>query len=339
MKVLVTGATGNLGTALLETLAADPDVGEVVGVSRRRPAGDAAPYSTATWVGCDLTGPNALTVLTEAMRGCDAVVHLAWRFQPSHDEAEMRRTNVAGLRTVVNATVAAGVPHLVDVSSLGAYSAGPKDRKVDESWPTGGVHTSPYSRQKAATERLLDDVEASGVDLTISRARPTLAVQSRAASAITRYFAPSWLPASLAARVPAPLLPLPVGLLAQVVHSADVADALRLMVTSGVGGAFNLADDDVLGPQELARAVGAMGAVEVPARLVRAPLDLSWRLRVQPTDAGWLDLALLSPLVDTGRARRELGWVPSVPSAEALESLVRGVADRDGVEGSPTLGR
>lgn len=339
MRVLVTGATGNLGTALLEALAAEPEVDEVVGVARRLPSTVAAPYGTASWVRCDLTSPDAVATLTEAARGCDAVVHLAWRFQPSHDEATMRRTNVDGLRAVVDAVVAAGVPHLVDVSSLGAYSPGPKDRKVDECWPTGGVHTSPYSRLKAATERLLDEVDASGADLTISRARPTLAVQSRAASAITRYFAPSWLPSSLAARVPAPLLPLPAGLLAQVVHSSDVADALRLMVLSGAGGAFNLADDDVLGPQELARAIGAMGAVEVPARLVRVPLDLSWRLRVQPTDAGWLDLALLSPLADTGRARRELGWVPTVPSGQALESLVRGVAGRDGVAGSPTLER
>ncbi len=339
MRVLVTGATGNLGTALLEALAADPEIEEVVGVARRLPQFTVAPYDTASWVFCDLTAPGAVTTLTDAARGCDAVVHLAWRFQPSHDEDAMRRTNVDGLRVVVDATVAAGVKHLVDVSSLGAYSPGPKDRKVDERWPTGGVHTSPYSRLKAATERLLDEVEASGADLTVSRARPTLAVQSRAASAITRYFAPSWLPSSLAARVPAPLLPLPTGLRAQVVHSSDVADALRLMVLSGAGGAFNLADDEVLGPQGLARAIGAMGAVEVPARLVRAPLELSWRLRMQPTDAGWLDLALLSPLADTGRARRELGWVPAVPSGEALESLARGVARRDGVAGSPTLGR
>ena len=259
MRVLVTGATGNLGTSLLEALDAEPEVAEVVGVASRLPQVTVSPYDTATWFQCDLTARDAVATLTEAARGCDAVVHLAWRFQPSHDEATMRRTNVDGLRVVVDAALAAGVPHLVDVSSLGAYSPGPKDRKVDERWPTGGVHTSPYSRLKAATERLLDEVEASGADLTISRARPTLAVQSRAASAITRYFAPSWLPSSLAARVPAPLLPLPAGLLAQVVHSSDVADALRLMVLSGAAGAFNLADDEVLGPQELARAVGAMG--------------------------------------------------------------------------------
>lgn len=339
MRVLVTGATGNLGTALLEVLAAEPGVDEVVGVARRLPSTTTRPYDTASWVRCDLTAHDAVATLTEAARGCDAVVHLAWRFQPSHDEDTMRRTNVDGLRVVVDAAVAAGVPHLVDVSSLGAYSAGRKDRKVDESWPTGGIHTSPYSRLKAATERLLDQVEASGAALTVSRARPTLAVQSRAASAITRYFAPSWLPSSLAVRVPLPLLPLPAGLLAQVVHSSDVADALRLMVLSGAGGAFNLAAEEVLGPQGFARALGAAGAVEVPAAVVRAPLDLSWRLRVQPTDAGWLDLALLSPLVDTGRARRELGWTPAMTSRQALKSLISGVATRDGVPGSPTLGR
>ena len=68
----------------------------------------------------------------------------------------MWRTNVVGTERVLAAASAAGVGALVCASSVGAYSPGPKDRQVDEGWPTHGVTTSSYSRDKAYQERLLD---------------------------------------------------------------------------------------------------------------------------------------------------------------------------------------
>ena len=90
------------------------------------------------------------------MRGADAVVHLAWGFQPSHREDYLQELGVGGTRRVVEAATAAGVEHLVHMSSVGAYSPKRDDEPVDESWPTGGVRTSMYSRHKSAAERLLD---------------------------------------------------------------------------------------------------------------------------------------------------------------------------------------
>lgn len=100
------------------------------------------------------------------------MVHLAWLIQPSRDRGTTQAVNVEGSRRVFDAAATAGVPRLVHASSVGAYSPGPKDRQVDESWPTDGIPTSFYSRDKAAVERVLDGYEARHPEMAIVRVRP-----------------------------------------------------------------------------------------------------------------------------------------------------------------------
>jgi UDP-glucose 4-epimerase len=135
MRIVVTGASGNVGTALLRALSRDGRH-DLVGVSRRRPP-DAAPYARVQWYEADLSDREAAEpVLAEALRGADVVVNLAWMIQPSHDRELMRRTNVEGTRLVADAARKAKVAHLVHMSSIGTYSPGP-GKRIDESWPTG----------------------------------------------------------------------------------------------------------------------------------------------------------------------------------------------------------
>src|SRR3712207_6393018 len=103
MRVLVTGATGNVGSSLLRSLAAADRVSEIVGLARR-PASFDLPKTT--WVRADVGSDP----LEPVFRGMDAVVHLAWVIQPSRDQAELERVNVEGSRRVFEAAAAAGVP-------------------------------------------------------------------------------------------------------------------------------------------------------------------------------------------------------------------------------------
>ena len=73
----------------------------------------------------------------------------------------------------------------------------------------------------------------------------------------------------------------------------------------------------------------------VPARVVRRLADLSWRLRLQPTPPGWLDMALNVPLMSSERAREELGWEPRHSGVEALEELLEGLREGHGAETPP----
>jgi nucleoside-diphosphate-sugar epimerase len=147
MKVLVVGASGNVGSAVLRRLAREPAVTEIVGVCRRIPSATAdPPFGGVEWRSIDVADHGATVALSDAARGAQVVIHLAWQIQPSHDQARLRRTNVQGTANVAEAAIRAGVPALIVASSVGAYAPGPKDLAVDESWPTTGgplVHLQP----------------------------------------------------------------------------------------------------------------------------------------------------------------------------------------------------
>ncbi len=325
MRIAITGATGNLGTALLRRLAADTTTSgahDVVGIVRRPPE-RVPPYDAVTWHAVDLADADATERLAPAFADADAVVHLAWLFQPSRDIGYLERTAVRGSRAVIDAAERTGVSHLVHLSSLGAYSPAPDKRRVDESWPTDGIDTLAYSRHKAAVERLLDEREAVGTPLTITRIRPGLVVQRDAGSALMRYAFPAYVPGAVLRFLP--VLPLDRRFRVPVVHSDDVADALVRVLSQRAGGAFNLAAEPPVTRDDVADALGAYG-VHLPAPLLSTALGLTWRARVQPLDPGWLDLAFAVPLLDTTRARTVLGWEPVVDARDALREVIGGMA-------------
>ncbi len=328
MRVAITGASGNIGTSLVRALGAAPEVTEIVGVARRLP--DWHPPKVR-WVQADVVTAD----LAAAFAGADAVVHLAWAIQPSHDLRALHAVNVVGSTRVFEAAAAAGARVLVHGSSIGAYAPGPADgHLVDESWPTDGIETSFYSRHKAYAERVLDAVEHREPALRVVRIRPALVMKREAATGVRRLFIGPLLPGRLLGRLP--VGPTVAGLRLQVVHADDVADAYRRAVLDPAArGAFNLAADPVLEPADLARAVGTR-PVPVPPRLARFAADLSWRLRLQPTPAGWVDMAMEAPLLDASRAGRELGWRPAHDARAALGEVVEGLRTAAGGP-TPTL--
>src|SRR3954454_10352508 len=329
MKVVVTGATGNVGTAVLRSMESDERITEVLGIARRRPA---LRLPQVTWLEADVAQAD----LRPHLAGADAVVHLAWLIQPSRDERVTHAVNVEGSARVFQAAGDAGVGTIVYASSVGAYSPGPKDRAVDESWPTEGIPTSFYARHKAAVERILDAFEAAHADVRVVRLRPGLIFQREAASEIRRLFAGPLLPSPLLRRGLVPVIPRLPRLRFQAVHSHDVGEAYRLaVVTESARGAFNIAAAPVLDPAVLADALGAR-TVPVPAGALRALADITWRARLQPTPPGWLDMALAVPIMDTRRARAQLGWSPQRTSVDAFLDLLDGLHDRAGY-GTPPL--
>src|SRR3954454_3107353 len=330
MRVVVIGATGNAGTSLLEALAREDRVDEVVGVARRAPE---ARLEKVTWQKADISDPN--TDLAVVMRGADCVVHLAWLIQPSRDESITHATNVEGSQRVFDAVAAAGVGTVVYASSVGAYSPGPKDRAVDESWPTTGIESSFYSRHKAAVERILDSFEAEHPGTRVVRLRPGLIFQREAATEIRRLFAGPLLRNALLPRALIPVVPRIDRLRFQAVHSHDVGEAYRLAVVDDAArGAYNIAADPVLDPDVLADLLGAR-PVTVPPGLLRALAAVTWRARLQPTSPGWFDMALAVPIMDTTRAREQLGWQPRKSSTEALLDLLDGMREGAGLPTPP----
>lgn len=327
MRVVVTGATGNVGTSVLRALGNEPKVEEVVGLARRLPDLD---LPKVQWHAADIVSDDLVPVFERA----DAVVHLAWLIQPSRDEAKLRAVNVDGSARVFDAVSKAGVTSLVYASSVGAYSPGPKDRFVDELWPTDGIESSFYARHKAEVERLLDEFERGEPGVRVVRLRPALIFKGEAGTEIRRLFVGPFAPRTLFDRRLIPLVPRIERLRFQAVHTEDVAEAYRLAVVGTASGPFNIAADPVLDADELARALEAR-PVPVPAVAIRALAGITWRLRLQPTPPGWVDMALAVPLMDTALARTELGWQPKRTSIEALRELLEGMRRGAGRETPP----
>jgi nucleoside-diphosphate-sugar epimerase len=327
MRVVITGATGNVGTSLVAALEAEPRVTEIIGLARRRP--EAAGGGKTEWVAADIT----TAPLEVVFAGADVVVHLAWLIQPSRDARTLEATNVDGSRRVFEAAAAAGVPALVHASSIGTYSPGPSDRRVPEDWPTDGIRSSFYSRHKVECERALDRLELAHPELRVVRLRPGLIFKRGAATGIRRLFAGPLLPSPLVRPGLVFVIPDLPGLAVQAVHADDVADAYRLAIVDDTAkGAYNIAAEPVLDVPELSRLLGAR-PVKLHPGLVRALTKASWRLRLQPTPPGWLDMGLQGPIMDVTRARSELGWEPRRSSGEALLELMEGM--REGA-GTPT---
>ncbi|MEV6283889.1 NAD-dependent epimerase/dehydratase family protein [Kribbella sp. NPDC051770] len=315
MRIVVTGASGNVGSALLRRLRLDGEH-EVVGVARRVPAGV---VDGVRWVSVDLAEPGSRGRLCQAFAGADAVVHLAWAFQPSHQVGYLESVGVGGSQRVLQASAVADVAHVVHVSSVGAYSPKRDDRAVDESWPVDGVPTSSYSRHKAAVERLLDGYDGPPV----ARLRPGIAGQASAGSALLRYGLPVVVPAKMVGALPA--LPMPAGLTIAMVHADDLADAIVRVLERRAEGAFNLAAPTPVTAPMIAEVLGARW-VDTPAGLARGALALSWHARLQPLAPGWFDLACGVPALDSSRAVDELGWSPKTDAVSVLRELVEGMS-------------
>jgi nucleoside-diphosphate-sugar epimerase len=320
MRIVVTGATGNVGTSVLEALGRDDAVDQVTGLARRVPS---TAYPKTTWRQADVTSSDLVPVFD----GADVVIHLAWSIQPSHDLEALLRTNVLGSQRVFDAVAAATVPALVIASSVGAYSKGPKEGAVSEDWPTEGTPTSFYARHKAEVERRLDRFEQDHPNVRVVRLRPALSFKREAAEEVRRLFVGPLVPAWLLRPALIPVVPSIPGLRFQAVHSSDVGEAYRLAAIRDVRGAFNIAADPVLDIAEIGKLLRAR-PIRVPAWMLRALIRLTWRLHLQPTEPGWFDMAVRAPLMDWTRAGRELGWSPTHDAREALAQLLAGFSRR-----------
>lgn len=327
MRIVITGATGNVGTSVLEALTRDPEIESIVGVARRRPELE---YRKTTFVTADI-GSDPLEPI---FRGADAVVHLAWQLQPSHRPDVLEQTNVFGSERVFEAAERAGARALIYASSVGAYRGGSKERRVDESWPTDGIPSSLYGRQKAKVERMLDALEEAGTSMRIVRMRPGLIFKREASSDIRRLFVGPFVPRALFAPELFKVIPDHPRLRFQAVHSLDVGEAFRLALRRKVRGAFNLAAEPVLDSTTLASLFGAK-RVRIKPELLRNAVAIAWRLRLVAASEGWVDLAFSVPLMDCRRAHEELGWTATRRADRALLELVEGMREGAGLKTPP----
>lgn len=329
LTVAVTGPTGEIGLPLLAELEEDDAIGEVRGMARRPFAPGREGWGKVTYRRGDILDRDSLALLFD---GAQVAVHLAFAIFGSREET--RRVNLEGSRNVFAAAAEAGVERLVYASSVAAYGFHSENpQPLTEAVPPRGSEGFYYSAQKAELEAALErQLAGSGVESYVFRPcivagpRATMLVEQMVSAARLGDPVP-WLRRSLGRLpVPRPVLPDP-GVEMQLVHHDDLARALAAAIGGqGTPGAYNVAGEGVVGVGDVARAIG-WHAVPVPRPAVGLGVAAAGRLSFLTPQLEWA-MALGTPvLMDTAKARRELGWEPRFDAAETL--LQTAVAARE----------
>ncbi|WP_197380086.1 NAD-dependent epimerase/dehydratase family protein [Mycolicibacterium mengxianglii] len=324
LRVAVTGPTGEIGISTIEALEAHPDVSQIVGMARRPFDPAQHGWTKTVYRQGDILDREAVAALIAEV---DVVVHLAFLILGSREESA--RINLAGTRNVFEATVAADKPRrLVYTSSVAAYGYhSDTPVPITEDVPPRGSPEHYYSEQKAACEAALTDITA-GTGLEVYVLRPCIVAGPKAPALAD---AMPWRQLPTRVRQVSDVLPLlrPLvpdpGTPLQLVHHDDVAAAIALAVTtSAPAGAYNIAGDGVLSMSDVGDALGAR-PVRVPRVAAVATSAMIARLPFVPSMLEWLHLGRTSMVMDTRKARSQLGWQPKYTSAETLSALARAV--------------
>ena len=330
LTVAVTGPTGDIGIAALRALDASPAVAKVIGMARR--PFDAAAHGLSDKVvyqrGDVLDRPSVDALVD----GADVVVHLAFIIIGDPDEAQ--RINTEGSRNVFDATVGAGAKRLVYTSSVAAYGFhADNPQPLTEEVPPRGSEDFYYSAHKAELERVLDDaIAGSGTEAYVFR--PCIVAGAGALTLIetTVRLLPIYGQLRLARRaleqIPflGPVLPDP-GAEFQLVHTLDVASALRAAVEgAGPPGRYNLAGPGSMSIARMARACG-WWSVPVPGAAVAALSEVANRIPGLPPEVEWLNAFRAPTMMDSRKARDELGWTPEWDAEATMRETVSGARE------------
>jgi nucleoside-diphosphate-sugar epimerase len=324
LTVAVTGPTGTFGFGLMPLLQNDDRIRRVIGIARRRFDPGEYGWTKMEYRRGDVRDRAALEA---AFADADVVVHLAFMVTGNAPRHTIREINIEGTRNAVEAAASVNAERFVYASSVAAYGFHRDNpAAITEDWPTRPAKRLFYAREKAELEHLLDTAAKAHPDLEIFVLRPPVVLGPHVVGA--KGFVPGPLSA-VGARVAAAVLPLRLPLPAavpdvpmQFVHEDDVGQALLLCVVgAGPPGAYNIAGDGVVTGAEIARQLGLV-AVPIPGRLVRAAARVMISMPLPP-QAQWLEAAAQPSIVETTKAKRELGWQPRYTSAEALRDTIQ----------------
>lgn len=321
LTVAITGPTGTFGLALVPLLQDDDRIARVVGVARRPFDPSERGWSKMDYRRGDVRDPATLQA---AFDGADVVVHLAFLILSGSKETT-RSINVEGTLNTFRAAASAGVSRFVYASSIAAYGFHRDNpTPIKENWPTRPSDRFFYAQEKAELEHLLQEEAARHPEMDLYLLRPPIVLGPDAVGAKVQ------LPAALGllgrgvlagirrlGSVPAVVPDMRL----QLIHQDDVAEALRLcIVGAGPPGAYNIAADDVLDAADVARELGLL-PLRVPGRPTAAVARLVSRLPL-PSGAQWIETLSHPAIMDTTKAKTELGWQPRHSAIDSLRATM-----------------
>ena len=327
LTVAVTGPTGTFGYGLVPLLQADERIDRIVGIARRPFDPSEEGWSKMQYRRGDVRDMDALG---EAFADADVVVHLAFMITGTASRETIRAINVEGTLNAFRAAAASGVKRFVYASSVAAYGFHPDNPiGMTEEWPVRPAARLFYAQEKAELEQLLGDEGLVSPAVALYLLRPPIVLGPHAVGAKGALPAPlgelvEWL-LELGGRLPVPI-PVPVpDLPMQFIHEDDVGQALlRCVVGGGPPGAYNIAGDGVVMVADMVRELG-LTPLTLPAGMVQTAARAAASIPLPsfaPPASEWVEAASHPAIMDTSKAKRELGWQPRYTGLEALRDTL-----------------
>jgi nucleoside-diphosphate-sugar epimerase len=328
LVVAVTGPTGTFGFGLVPLLQSEPRIDRIVGIARRPFDPAEHGWTKMEYRQGDVRDQDALRT---AFEGADVVVHLAFMITGTASAQTIRAINVEGTLNAFRAAAGAGAKRFVYASSVAAYGFH-ADNPVgmSEDWPTRPAARLFYAREKAELEHLLQEQAQAHPELALYLLRPPIVLGPHAMGAKDALPTPVARAGrrmlDLLGRLPVPIPALAPDVQLQFIHEDDVGQALlKCVLGEGPPGAYNIAGEGVLTGADVARELG-LAPIPIPARAVHAAARAATSLPRPPgvpPATEWVEAISHPAIMDTTKAKEQLGWKPRYTGVEALRETLR----------------
>ena len=306
-RVAVTGASGYLGRLLVNRLVRCEEVERVLAIDNRPMLRQPPP--SVDFVNRDTTRDISDLLVKHRI---DSVAHMAFVIQPDRNSARARRVNVDGAANVLDGCAAAGVEHVLYMSSATVYGAHPDNPPaLTECAPLRPVAGFQYAEAKVEVEELLREFEGRHRDASVCVLRACPVLGPGADNFVAR---------NLARRVLVGVAGYDPPM--QFLHENDASEIMARCLLNRVDGTYNVGGRDTLRMGEMARMAGSR-LVRVPTPLLYGATELSWRLGLQSnTPACGLDFIRYAWVVSGERLEREHGLRAGRSSEDAWDAFV-----------------
>jgi UDP-glucose 4-epimerase len=311
VRYLITGGSGYIGGRLTDELSRREETEKIIDVDLRPPP---RAWPKTEFVKVDIRERREMKELLEGHE-IDALIHLAFVFNPIRDEARMYDIDVNGCQAVLQAASDAGVDQVMVTTSVAAYGAFPDNPKpIAEDWPVRGVPDFSYARDKADADRICQLWAYENTDAVMTIVRPTTVFGPNVDNWIVRGFQNN------------PFVPLLDGVEEefQLVHEDDVVSALVALLDGKHAGAFNLAGDGLLTWRRAAEMLGKKTRT-ISLKNMKRLNNALWKLHVPRTEApaGNLEFLRYPWIMSTEKLKSTAGWQPRYDALETFKITAR----------------
>ncbi|MGN6284341.1 MAG: SDR family oxidoreductase [Afipia sp.] len=313
--VLVTGAAGFIGSALIAALARDRANDEPVIALDLREVGPAHRIVGVTYVAADIRDPVLKEVI--ARHRPRAVVHLASVVAVGGDPQRDWEIDVLGTRNMLEAAREAGIAHVVVTSSGAAYGYHADNPvPLSEDDPLRGNEDFPYARNKREVEEMLAEWRDLYPQLTQTVFRPCTVLGPATNNQITAIFE----------------RPLVMGLTGtatpfSLIADIDVVAALVQAVRQPKPGIYNLAGDGTLSLRDIAR-LSRKPYLPMPPALLKGTLWLLRALRLTNLGPGNVKFIQYRPVLSNNKLKTVFGFTPQYNALQVFDRYRAGRGER-----------